>query len=261
MSVKFSANLSLLFTEVPFLERFSKAAENGFGAVEFHFPYDTDINEIRSRLNDLGLELVLFNLHPGDLEKSEWGTLGNPDRKDYFHWSLTTALEIANRLRCNQINVMFGNRIPGVAPENQIQCALDNLAWSVKRAESNGITLLIEALNPYDFPSVFLQSPTAASNIVQTFNHPNVKLLYDIYHAQMTEGNLINSIKHFYPFINHIQIADVPGRHEPGTGEINYSSIFIALNALGYQGFVGLEYRPSGNTDASLGWFAKYRSG
>jgi hydroxypyruvate isomerase len=260
MLPKFAANLSLLYTEVPFLERFSKASTRGFTAVEFHFPYDNDINEIKSRLDNLGLQLVLFNLHPGDVDNNEWGTLSNPGRQDYFRWSLTTALDIANQLHCNQINVMFGNKVPGLMEEDQLQCALDNLAWAAKEARENRVTLLIEALNPYDFPIVFLQSPTAALEVVKSINHPNVKLLYDVYHAQMTEGNLINSIRDFYPFINHIQIADVPGRHEPGTGEIDYPSIFATLKVLGYQGFVGLEYRPSSSTDASLGWFTKYQS-
>lgn len=260
MSLKFSANLSLLYTEISFLERFSKAASDGFKAVEFHFPYNFDTNEIQYRLDDLGLQLVLFNLHPGDNDKNEWGTLSSPNRQDYFKWSLTTALEIADKLHCSQLNVMFGNKLPGIDEGKQIQCALDNLTWSAKEAKERNVTLLIEPLNPDDFPNVFLRNPTTAFQVVKKINHPNVKLLYDIYHAQMTEGNLINRIRDFYPFINHIQVADVPGRHEPGTGEINYPSIFNTLVDLGYQGYIGLEYDPLSITAKSLGWLTEFQN-
>jgi hydroxypyruvate isomerase len=255
MRLKFAANLSLLFTDAPFLERFDKAAASGFKAVEFHFPYDFDVGDIRSRLTDNGLKLVLFNLHAGDLDANEWGTLSNPSRSDYFRWSLESALEIAEELDCNQINTMFGNKVPGLTSEEQISCAIKNLTYAAPIAEQSGVTLLVEALNPINFPDFVLHRPSTSIEIVKTVDRSNVKVLYDIYHAQMIEGNLITSIEDNFHFINHIQIADVPGRHEPGTGEINYPGIFSSLNEVGYQGYIGLEYHPSGNTDSSLHWF------
>lgn len=254
MSLEYAANLSLLYTEAPFLERFDMAAASGFRAVEFHFPYDFNVDDIRSRLTDNGLKLVLFNLHAGDEDAKEWGTLSNPTRKDYFRWSLGIGLDIAKELDCSQINTMFGNRVTGLTPQEQIKCAIENLSYAAPRAEESGVTLLVEALNPIDFPDFFLHRPSASFEIVKNVDHPNVKSLYDIYHAQMIEGNIISSIKDNFPNINHIQIADVPGRHEPGTGEINYPRIFSLLQEIGYQGFIGLEYHPSSDTNSSLKW-------
>jgi hydroxypyruvate isomerase len=255
MPLKFAANLSLLYTEVPFLERFDKAAESGFKAVEFHFPYDFKVEDIRYKLTDNGLKLVLFNLHAGDKHANEWGTLSNPTRKDYFRWSLDVALEIAKELDCSQINTMFGNKVTRFTPQEQLKCAMENLSNAIPKVEESGVTLLVEALNPLDFPDFFLHRPSASFEIVKDIDHPNVKSLYDIYHAQMIEGNIINSINDNFSNVNHIQIADVPGRHEPGTGEINYPRIFSFLEELGYQGYIGLEYRPSSDTNSSLKWF------
>jgi len=257
MALRYAANLSLLYNEVPFLDRFARAAAAGFAAVEFLFPYAAGVGAIKARLDDLGLALALFNLHAGDRGAGEWGTLSNPARRDYFRWSLATALEAAARLNCGRIHALFGNRLPELEPEAQVACAVENLAWAAPQAAQAGVTLLVEWLNPTDFPDFFLHSTASALKIVTQVDHPAVKLQYDVYHAQMTEGNLIHTVTTYFPHIGHVQIADVPGRHEPGTGEINYPAVFATLERLGYRGYVGLEYRPSGETDESLSWLPR----
>ena len=253
MNLRFAANLSMLFTKVPFLERFAMAAAASFATVEFLFPYEVDIDQIKARLDDFDLTVALFDVPPGDTAAGEFGTLGCPTRQDYFRWSLTTALEAASRLCCGRINVLFGNRDPDLEAAAQIACAIENLTWAAPQAAEARVVLLVESLNPTDFPGYFLHTPAAALEIAMATNH-QVKLQYDVYHAQMTEGNLINTITRCFPYIGHIQIADVPGRHEPGTGEINYPAIFARLEELNYQGYVGLEYLPSQETKASLDW-------
>jgi len=258
MALNFAANLSMFYPDVAFLDRFARAARAGFTAVEFLFPYDAGVEEVKSRLEDHGLKVVLFNFHPGEIDKGEWGTLSHPGKRDYFKWSSTSAIEAAQSLRCPRLHAMFGQRVEDYALEAQIECACENLAWAAPQAAQAGITLLIEALNPTDFPRYALSRTAMALEVIRHVNIPNVKLQYDVYHAQMTEGNLIHTITSNFSDIRHIQIADVPGRHQPGTGEINYPAVFGALKGLGYDGFIGLEYRPLGDTDASLSWLAKY---
>ena len=261
MALRYAANLGKLYTEVPFLDRFARAAAAGFQAVEFLSPYEAGAGEISARLDDLGLTVALFNLPVGDARAGEWGTLSNPARRDYFRWSLDTALEIAGRLGCRRLNAMFGQRVAGLAHTAQVDCAIENLIWAAPRAARAGVTLLIEPLNPTDFPNYFLRTTATAMEVVTQVDHPAVGLQYDVYHAQMTEGNLIETITARFPHIGHVQIADVPGRHEPGTGEINFPAILATLEGLGYQGYVGLEYRPTGETDASLSWLPREARG
>jgi hydroxypyruvate isomerase len=244
----------MLYTEHPFLDRFSMAAGAGFTAVEYLFPYEFDLREIKARLEDLGLIQALFNLHAGDQAAKEWGTLSNPQRRAYFRWSFRQALDSASFLGCRRLNTMFGKRVSGVERDSQFDCAVENLCWAAPLAEQAGVTLLIEPLNRTDFPDYALQLTTDAMAILQRVNHHNVQLQYDIYHAQMTEGNLIHTIASCLSHIGHIQLADVPGRHEPGTGEINYPTVLKALSELNYSGHVGLEYRPLNDSDSSLAW-------
>jgi hydroxypyruvate isomerase len=251
----------MLYTEVPFLERFARAASAGFGAVECLFPYEAGVEAVKARVDDLGLAVVMFNLHAGDREAGEWGTLSNPARRHYFRWSFATAMEAATRLNCRRIHALFGDRLLGLEPEAQVACAVENLLWAAPQAAQAGVTLLVEWLNPTDFPDFFLHSTAAAMEIVTQVGHPAVTLQYDVYHAQMTEGNLINTVTSCFSHIGHIQIADVPGRHEPGTGEINYPAVLAALEGLGYRGYIGLEYRPSGETDSSLAWLPREARG
>jgi hydroxypyruvate isomerase len=261
MKLRFAPNLTMLYNETPFLERFARAAAAGFTAVEFLFPYEYGAAPIRERIRDLGLQVVLFNINPGDWSAGERGALGNPARTAYFRQSMQEALEYAAQLGCPRIHTMIGNRISDLSIEAQRECALENLAWAAPLAAQAGVTLLIEALNATDMPDYLIHSTAEAMQIVHGANHPAVKLQYDVYHAQMTEGNLINTITELFPYIGHIQISDAPGRHQPGAGEINYPAIFSALDRLGYQGFIGLEYRPDGETDATLRWLPRQARG
>jgi hydroxypyruvate isomerase len=261
MNLRFAPNLSMLYNEVPFLDRFAKAAAAGFTAVEFLFPYEFGAAAIQSRLADLGLRVVLFNINPGDAASNERGALGNPARREFFRSTMQQALEYAAQLHSPRIHVMIGNRVPEVSIEAQIDCALENLAWAAPLAAALNVTLLIEPLNATDMPAYLIHSSADGMRIVNGANHPNVKLQYDVYHAQMTEGNLINTMSALFPHIGHIQISDAPGRHQPGTGEINYPAIFAALDRLGYRAPIGLEYRPLGETDASLAWLPRLNRG
>lgn len=257
MALRYCVNLSMLYTEHSFLERFTKAAQAGFTAVEYWFPYELDRADLKSRLQNSGLTQVLFNLHPGDTSAGEWGTLSNPGKRNYFRWSLTEALEFANLLGCSRLNAMIGKRIEGVDREAQLECAIENLGWAAPLAQQAGVTLLLEPLNAIDFPGCVLSSTAEAIELVRRANQPNVKLQHDLYHSQMMDENLIQTMTNSLPLIGHIQMADVPGRHEPGTGEINYPAVLGALSQLPYGGYVGLEYRPSGDSDASLAWLPR----
>ena len=236
------------------MDRFAKAASSGFTAVEFLFPYEHGIDRVKSALEEHGLIAILFDVLPGDVEAGEIGTCCCPDRRDYFRRSFEIALEAAGRLSCRRINVLFGNRKPELEPEAQIACAVENLRWAIPQAKDAGVTLLIEALNVIDCPTYFLNRSTDALKIVQAIGDPQVRLQYDIYHAQMGQGNLINTIAHCFEYIGHIQIGNVPGRCEPGTGEINCPAVLAKLEELGYQGYIGLEYKPLRRTIDSLKW-------
>ncbi|HBY98161.1 MAG: TIM barrel protein [Ardenticatenaceae bacterium] len=257
MTLHYAPNLTMLYTEVPLLARFARAAASGFTAVEVQFPYEAGIENVKGRLDETGLRLVLFNLPPGDTAAGELGTLSNPARRDYFRQSFETALTAAVHLNCTQLNTLFGQKVPELDPAAQIECAVENLAWAVPLAAQAGVTLLLEPLNFVDWPHFFLHHTATAVEVVTAVGQPQVKVQYDVYHAQMAEGNLINTITTFFPHIGHIQIADVPGRHEPGTGEINYPAIFAALEKLNYSGYIGLEYKPSSTTEASLDWLPR----
>jgi hydroxypyruvate isomerase len=261
MTLRYSANLTMLYKEVEFLDRFAKAAAAGFAAVEFLSPYEAGVDEVKARVDDWGLTVALFNLPAGDADAGEFGTLGNPARRDFFRWGFAEALEAANCLRCERLHTMFGKTAADFDAAAQVDCALENLAWAAPQAAEAGVTLLIEALNPIDWPDYFLSTTANALDIVIRAGRSNVKLQYDVYHAQMTQGNLINTITGDFPTIGHIQIADVPGRHEPGTGEINYPNVFSVLEQLGYQGYIGLEYHPAGDTDEGLAWLPREARG
>jgi len=254
LGLHFAANLSMLYAEVPFLQRFGLAAEAGFDAVEFLFPFREGIEDIVTLVDDLGLAVVLFDVDPGDMPAGEFGTLSLPPRREHFRRSLEEALEGAQRLGCDRLNTLAGNRQYELPMEAQLDCAVENLMWAAPMAAEAQMTILVEPLNPTDRPDYLVHTTNTALRIIEQVGSVDVKLQYDVYHAQMTEGNLIHTIRRYFDRIGHIQIADVPGRHEPGTGEIHYPAIFSCLQDLDYQGYVGLEYYPSSSTDLSLDW-------
>ncbi len=254
---KFCANLTMMFNEVPFLERFGAAAESGFKAVEFLFPYDFAITDIAAQLEQHKLQLILFNLPPGHWDKGERGVACLPDRKDEFRQGLNKALEFAKALNCKRLHCMAGK--PGTVPmEMAWPTFIANLRLAAQEAAKLGITVLVEPLNHFDMPGYLISKSSDGMKALDDAQQPNIKLQYDIYHMQRMEGELASTIATLLPCIGHLQIADNPGRHEPGTGEINYSFLFTHLDAIGYNGWLGCEYIPRANTQDGLTWFKKH---
>ncbi len=257
MPIRYAVNVSILFTESPFLDRFGLAAAAGFSRVELWFPYEFETAVLQQALISNSLSLALFNLHPGDFAGGDRGLLCDPARRDEFHRAMDAALEIAGQLDCHQINTMVGRTIDGLERTAQTACLVENLQWAAPRARQAGVTLLIEPLNPYDQPGFFLTTSREAYTVLKAVGGPNVKLQFDFYHLQITEGNLTRNFLEHLDQIGHVQIADVPGRHEPGTGEINYPFILKAIEQSSYGGLVSLEYTPLGSTDSALAWLPR----
>ncbi len=254
---RLSANLSFLFTEVPFLDRFGEAARAGFRAVEFAFAYDVPTEEIGARLADHALECVLINAPPGDLDAGDRGIAALPGRENEFAASFATALHYARALRCPRIHVMSGV-VPADADGEWRARArstlVRNLRTACDEARRDGVTVLIEALNPHDVPSYLFSTQAEAHAIRAEVAAPNLAVQMDFYHAQMVEGGLAAKLARWLPHIGHVQIAGVPGRHEPDVGEINYAWLLRRLDELRYDGWVGCEYRPLHDTASGLGW-------
>ena len=254
---RFSANLGFLFTEVPFLERFGKAARAGFAAVEIGFAYDVPFEAIAARLAEHGLSCVLINAPPGDLAAGERGIASLPGRELEFAASMETAMRYANALGCPRIHVMSGVA-PADADEGrralQQSTLIRNLRAACVAARERGITLLIEALNPHDVPNYLFSTQAQAHAIRAEVAAPNLKVQMDCYHTQRVEGDIAAKLERWLADIGHIQIAGVPGRHEPDVGEINYEWLFRRIDELGYDGWVGCEYRPLRDTHAGLAW-------
>lgn len=251
---KFAANLSLLFNELGFLDRFAAARTAGFDGVEFLFPYAFEAEQILGRLRRYDLELVLHNLPPGDWAAGDRGMACDPRRIGEFQDSVGLALEYALDLGVKQLHCMAGKLPPNVPHERAHATFVDNLRFAAGVMAPHGIRVLIEPINERDMPGYFLTRSSQAAAIIDECALDNLYLQYDVYHMQRTEGELANTLRALLPIIRHIQIADVPGRHEPGTGEINYPFLFRLLDELGYGGWVGCEYIPSGDTAAGLGW-------
>lgn len=254
---KFAANLSMLFTEYPFLERFAHARAAGFSAVEFLFPYEFDIAAIARELRDNHLELALFNLPAGDFSAGDRGLANDPHRVETFRASVHEALRVAAELRPGKLNCLAGLRVAGVPDEVQTETLVENLRFAADAAASQGIRQVVEPLNAFDAPGYFLTTPDEGFAVVERAAHPNLSLQYDVYHAQRMQGNLAATIAARISQIGHVQIADSPARHEPGTGEINYPFVFQALDDSGYDGWVSLEYRPQRSTEESLHWLTE----
>jgi hydroxypyruvate isomerase len=253
---KFAANLSMLYHQAPFLDRFALAHAAGFEAVEFLFPYAHEAGQIAERLRRHQLKLVLFNLPCGDWNGGDRGMACDPRRIEEFRVGVPIALEYAAELGVTRLHCMAGKTPGGLAPERARATYIDNLRYAAAQLQPAGIDLLIEPINHYDMPGYFLNHSRQALDIIAETGCPNLFLQYDIYHMQRMEGELSNTIRAHLPMIKHMQIADTPGRHEPGTGEINYRHLFGFIDQLGYDGWLGCEYLPAGDTDAGLGWRA-----
>lgn len=251
---KFAANLSLMYNEHAFLDRFGAAAADGFAGVEFLFPYDFAATEIRARLDEASLTQVLFNAPPGDWAAGERGIAALPGREDEFRHGFDQALEYAGVLGNNRLHVMAGLLQPGQERAHQCEVYLANLAHAARQAASAGVTVLIEPINPRDMPGYFLNRQVEAHAICREVGAANLMVQCDLYHCQIVEGDLARTLRRDMAGIGHIQIAGVPDRHEPDSGEVNYPYLFDLMDALGYDGWVGCEYRPRAGTSAGLGW-------
>ncbi len=255
---RFAANLSMMFNEVPFLERFGIARKAGFEGVEFLFPYDFLAADLRSRLHGEGLTQVLFNMPAGDWANGERGMASIPGRQVEFRESVKKALDYAVTLECRQIHCMAGVLPAGVSLTTATAVYAANLAWAAERAQPVGVKLVIEPINHRDMPGYFLNTQAQGAAIIEAIGSDRVGLQFDVYHVQTTEGDITKRMEMHMPIIAHMQIADVPARNEPGTGEIGWSYVFRRMDELGYQGWVGCEYRPAGETVAGLAWRERF---
>ncbi|MGV0959388.1 MAG: hydroxypyruvate isomerase [Limnohabitans sp.] len=259
---RFSANLSMLFTERPFLDRFDQAARAGFEAVEFLFPYEHPVEEVAKALKDSGLKLVLHNLPAGDWAAGERGLACHPDRVVEFCEGLNQAVDFARVLGTPQINCLAGILPAGVDPVLARATLVRNLRHAAATLARKSVRLLVEPINTFDIPGFFVNRTAQALQLMDDVASDNLYLQYDIYHAQRMEGELSATLQKHLPRIAHVQIADNPGRHEPGTGEIDYRHLFRWLDAIGYSGWVGCEYKPRNTqpagTEAGLGWLREH---
>lgn len=258
---KFSANLVFLFPDVPFLDRFERAAAAGFEAVEYMFPYDYELEDIRSALKKTGLRQDLFNLPAGDFPAGERGVAVDPSRREEFRVGVERALETADSLECRKINCLVGLRKEELDWDAQYRCLIENLTHAAERLGSAGLTLHIELLNTIETPGFFLDSIQLVNRVLDDVASPHLLFQCDLYHLQRTSGNLVPTMRSLGARIGHYQIADAPDRHEPGTGEINYRHVLAEIDASGYDGFVGLEYKPSSGTEESFAWIREYGYG
>jgi len=251
---RFAANLTMMFTELPFLDRFEAARKEGFEAVEFLFPYDFDTAEIRRRLDDQGLTLVLHNLPAGNWAAGERGIGCHPDRIPEFREGAKRAVETATALKAERLNCLAGIAPAGADRARLRATLVDNLGFAAELIAATPIRFVIEPINPYDIPGFFLNRTDEALAIVREVGPSKLAIQYDIYHAQRTEGELAATIEKTLAHIGHMQLADNPGRNEPGTGEICWPFLFGRIDALGYDGWIGCEYRPKAGTVEGLGW-------
>ncbi|MBW3695893.1 hydroxypyruvate isomerase [Vibrio sp. T187] len=256
---KFAANLSMLFTEIDFMDRFEAAAEAGFQGVEYLFPYAFDAQEIKQKLVANNLEQVLFNLPAGDWDAGDRGIAVDPSRVEEFQAGVPKAIEYAKALGCKQVNCLAGIVPEGVTQQDAQAAFVINLHYAANALAAEGIHLVIEAINTRDIPGFFLNTTEQAKAIIKEVGSDNLSIQYDIYHMQIMEGDLAPTMQNNIKQIAHVQLADNPGRHEPGTGEINYPFVLKHLDDIGYQGWVGCEYKPETTTLEGLGWLNQYR--
>ena len=255
---KLAANLTMMFGEKPFLDRFEAAAGAGFKGVEYLFPYDHPAQALKQKLRDHGLTQVLHNLPAGNWAGGERGIACLPDRVDEFKAGVDRAMEYARALECDRVNCLAGILPKGVSPDAARETFTSNLRYAAPRLAEAGIKLLIEAINTRDIPGFFLCNTQQAVDIIKAVGSGNLFVQYDIYHMQIMEGDLAPTIEKHLKLIPHMQLADTPGRHEPGTGEINYDFLLPHIDKLGYEGWIGCEYKPAGKTVDGLGWTKPY---
>jgi hydroxypyruvate isomerase len=248
----FAVNLSTIFTEVPFLERFKKAHDSGFSFVECQFPYDYSIEEIQRKLERNQLSMVLINLPAGNWGNGERGIAADPNRVEEFKASVKDGITYAGGLNVSKIHCMAGI-VSGVDPEKARRVYIENLHYAGTELEKHGLTLLIEPINPFDMPGYYLSSIDQAKEILEEVNLPNVKLQFDFYHIERVNGSSLSIYQEYASLVGHVQIADHPGRHQPGTGEVDYREIIQYLGTA-YDGCIGLEYTPQGKSEESFDW-------
>jgi len=255
---KLAANLTMLFNEVDFLDRFREAAAAGFNAVEYLFPYEYDARILERKLAEQGLMQVLHNLPAGNWAAGERGIACLPDRVGEFEAGVDQAIEYATALGCGQVNCLAGIRPPHLDVKDARETLIRNLKSAAPRLQAAGMKLLVEAINTRDVPGFFVSRTEQAVEIIDAAKADNLFLQYDVYHMHVMEEDVAKVIEHHVKRIAHIQIADSPGRHEPGTGDINYRALLPLLDRVGYTGWVGCEYKPATTTEAGLGWAEPY---
>lgn len=256
--LQFAANLSLLFADRPFLDRFAAAAGAGFRAVEFQFPYAWSAEEIAERQAAAGVAVVLHNLPAGNWEAGERGIACHPDRIAEFRDGVGRALAYAGRLNCPRLNCLAGIPPSPVGIETARRTLVENLRFAARALAAENRQLLVEPINTRDIPGFLIARSDDALRLLDEVGEPNLAIQYDIYHAQRMEGELAGTLASLLPRIGHIQLADNPGRHEPGTGEINFTWLLPRLDSLGYEGWIGCEYHPATSTEAGLGWLQPF---
>ena len=244
----------MLFTEVPFMERFALAAKAGFTHVEYLFPYPFKAEDLKAELDNYGLQQVLFNLPAGDWAAGERGIAALPGRSDEFRAGVSQAIEYAKLLGVKRLNCLVGKRVADHSDEAHWQTLVPNVRFAATELAEHGIELVVEPINHYDIPSFFINRTEQALKLINEVALPNVRVQYDIYHAQREEGEITATLRKHIARIGHIQIADNPGRHQPGTGEINFPFLFRQIDESGYTGWIGLEYIPEPDTASSLTW-------
>ena len=253
---KFAANLTMMFLEYEPLERFERAAKAGFKFVEYLFPYKIEAAKLKQHIDGLGLKQVLFNCPPGNWDAGDKGIAIFPDRRDEFKKTIDTALSYAEALEVDRLHVMAGIPDSGHDPKRLYETYVENIRYAAKQV--SGRQVLLEPLNVNDAPGYFINNQNLTADIIKEIGEPNVRLQFDFYHCQIMQGNLATRFESLLDYVGHVQIAGVPGRHEPDTGEINYPYLFDLMDRLGYDGYVGCEYVPRDTTEAGLGWVKEY---
>jgi hydroxypyruvate isomerase len=255
---KFAANLSMMFTELPFLDRFKAASNAGFSAVEFLFPYEHLPEVVASKARAAGVQVTLFNMPAGDWNAGERGIACLPGREEEFRAGVEKSLAYAACLHTGCLHAMAGIVPHGVDPQACRTTLIENLKYAAEELAKHGITLLLEAINTRDMPGFSVPTQADSYSICMAVNAPNLRMQMDLYHMQVMEGDLATKLRHYAPYCGHVQIAGCPERNEPNTGEVRYEYLFQLLDELGYQGWLGCEYRPAGKTTDGLGWMQSF---